>query len=804
MAIAARRPLVALLSATLFFAAGFAAAAPAAATADPASAPAPAPATPTAGAAASQSVTDVVLGIGASEDLQRASLARLEQAGRWREWSDRVEAQQAGFDAFPASAAATGELVDTITRARRLRALHGEAATSIDELAAAARQLQHDRRALEADARKWHEGSSLLQGLAVPAPVQERTVAMEVRIQATIARVREHQNFVLVALDRAVALQARIEDARAMVAAQEAGIRARRIRLEESSLRQVAAAPARFDVVKAEVATAWRSLAGYLARDVAHLAGFFFGALALTGWLFAREPRDAPPPQRAYGHPMAASLLIALMVLWWLAPDPPTLFYEVMLMLLPIPAAVVARGALATTASLTLYGIALATMLIPLRAIIEASPLADRILLLLQAASIGVPVALDLRHGRLQTALRWASPGTVRGAALFVLAEAAVTVFHVFFGFTGPGRSLRAGMGSILGFSLVFGSTAVAVYGAILALLASPLFRWLRSARDADPAMLRTIRQVLGLLAILGVVIVTLGMFGLGPRLLLAAQSLNAATLEVGTVSVAVNAIVTALGLAIATVVLTGLTGFLLDREIVPRLSLRPGAGYAIVTFTRWAIVITGAVLTLASLGIDMTKITLLASAVGVGIGFGLQNVVNNFISGLIIIVERPVGVGDLIEVGTLSGEVMHIGIRASIVRTEQGAEVVVPNGELVSKEVVNWTRSDRQRRYDIDVDVAPDSDPERVMRVLAEAAGDVPDIMTSPAPRVMFKGFSGSALNFTLLAWVPTVDVELQVQNALRVAILRQFAAAGIVIRFPGFDLHVQAAGEGARPAAG
>ena len=165
------------------------------------------------------------------------------------------------------------------------------------------------------------------------------------------------------------------------------------------------------------------------------------------------------------------------------------------------------------------------------------------------------------------------------------------------------------------------------------------------------------------------------------------------------------------------------MTGFILDREIVPLLQLRPGAGYAVVTFTRWVIVIVGAILTLAALGVDPAKVTLVAGALSVGIGFGLQNVVNNFVSGLILIVERPVGVGDLIEVGPLTGEVKRIGIRSSTVRTGQGAEVIVPNSELVSKEVVNWTRSDRQRRYDIDVGVAYGSEPEHVMRLLVEAA---------------------------------------------------------------------------------
>ena len=116
-----------------------------------------------------------------------------------------------------------------------------------------------------------------------------------------------------------------------------------------------------------------------------------------------------------------------------------------------------------------------------------------------------------------------------------------------------------------------------------------------------------------------------------------------------------------------------------------------------------------------------------------------------------------------------------------------------MPNADLVSKEVVNWTRSDRQRRYDIDVGVATGSEPEQVMRLLVEAAGDVPEIMTNPAPRAMFKGFSDSSLDFTLLAWVPTVDAGLQAQNALRVAVLRKLDEAGIAV--PAARPHVAAA---------
>jgi hypothetical protein len=750
-------------------------------------------AAPAGPAAPPTTVTDTVTHVTASEDLQRAALARLEQAGRWQELGKRAAALEEAFEGLVASPAAKAELIDVITQARQLRALRGDVSTVVGELGSIARQLEHDRAALDSDARKWREHLLLLDGQHVPAQILERAQSTAAKLQGTSARVREYQDDALLALDRAVALLARIDDARARVASQEERIRAQRLQLERSSLWQLVAVPARFDLIADEVRTAWRLLGSYVARDGTYLAGLFLGVLALTGWLFMRgAEQGAASAQHAYGQPLAASLLIALMAVWWLAPDPPTLFYEALLLLLPIPAAMLARSALAAPIPLTLYGVAVATMLIPIRGVIEASAITGRLLLLLQAVTIAVPVAVDLYHGRLQKAFRWANAGVVRAAAVLVLAVAAVTAFHVIFGFTGPAGSLRAGVGSILGFGLVFGASAVALYGAVLALLATPALRWLRSAHNADPALLRAVRMALGALAVGGVVIVTLGIYGLIPTLLLASQSLMGATLEVGTVSIAANAIVTALGVAVATLVLMGLTGFILDREVVPRLGLRPGAGFAMITFTRWAIVIIGAALTLAALGIDMAKVTLLASAVGVGIGFGLQNVVNNFVSGLILIVERPVGVGDVIERGTLSGTVTRIGIRSSTVRTGQGAEVIVPNGELVSKEVVNWTRSDRQRRYDIDVGVAPNSDPEQVMRVLVEAAADVPEIMTSPAPRVMFKGFGDSALNFTLLAWVPTVDVGLPAQNALRVAILRKLDAAGIAIPFPQRDVHV------------
>ena len=759
---------------------------------------APAPGPPPAKPAATATVAETIAELLASEKLQRSVLQRLEETAAPRDLPERIGELEAEADALAANARATAESMQPIDLDRRLRALQRAASTIVDGLGPLVRRLEHDGNALEADARGRHEGLAFLDKQLVPAPILERARAIDAKAERVIASVRERRDALLPLFGRALALQARTDDVRSLITAQWDSVRAQRLQLQELRLWQLGTARAQFSLIAAELRSTWSVLHDYLALESPGLAGVFLAILALCIWLFTRSSDQAEgSAPRAYGHPVAASLLIALMAVWWLAPDPPVLFYETLLLLVPLPAAMVARRALPAPIPLTLYGLAVSTMLLVLRRTTDASAIADRVLLLMQVASVVLPVAIDLRQGRLLPALRPVNPGIVRIAAFLMFAAGAVTVFNAIFGFAGPTRSLRAGVGSIVGWGLVFGATSVALYGACLALIATPMVRWLRSARNADPALLRAVRLVLTLLTITGVALLTLGSLGLAPTLRAGIDSMLGVTLEVGSVAIAGKAVATALVVALATFVLAGVTSFILDREIVPLLQLRPGAGYAAVTFTRWVIVIIGAILTLAALGVDPAKVTLVAGALSVGIGFGLQNVVNNFVSGLILIVERPVGVGDLIEVGPLTGEVKRIGIRSSTVRTGQGAEVILPNSELVSKEVVNWTRSDRQRRYDIDVGVAYGSEPEHVMRLLVEAAGEVPEIMKFPAPSAMFRGFGDSSLDFRLMAWVHTIDVGLQAQNGLRIAILRKLDQAGIAIPFPQRDLHVYTAGD-------
>ena len=370
--IAARRALTATVAVVLWFAAL------------PAGAETATPATPPVAATPPATVTESVTNVIASEDLQRATLARLEQAGRWQELGKRATALEQAFEGLAASPGEKAELIDVITLARQLHTLRGELSSIVNELESTARQLEHDRAALDADARKWRERLSLLDGQHVPPQILERARSTEAKVQSAGARIRVYQDNALLDLDRSVALLARVDNARARAASQEERIRAQRLQFERASLWQLVAMPAHFDIVADQVRTGWRLLGTYLSRDGAYLAGLFLGVLALTGWLFIRGARQgAGAAQRAYGQPLAASLLIALMAVWWLAPDPPTLFYEALLLLLPIPAAMLAGRVLAAPIHWTLYGIAAATILIPIRLVIEASAVANRSLLLL-------------------------------------------------------------------------------------------------------------------------------------------------------------------------------------------------------------------------------------------------------------------------------------------------------------------------------------------------------------------------------------------------------------------------------------
>ncbi len=225
---------------------------------------------------------------------------------------------------------------------------------------------------------------------------------------------------------------------------------------------------------------------------------------------------------------------------------------------------------------------------------------------------------------------------------------------------------------------------------------------------------------------------------------------------------------------------------FVLEEEVYPNWQLGPGVPYAMSTIAHYVVLILGFLMALNVIGVNPSNYpayTVLAGALGVGLGFGLQNIMNNFVSGIILLFERPIKVGDVIQVDTSIGTVEKIGIRASIIRITNGSEVIMPNGNLISNPVTNWTFSDRRRVIDIPIAVAAKSDPQRVMAILVETAKANPSVLTNPPPQVLFTSLTGATLNFELKAWTAKQDLWTQTKSELFLAISAALARENIVM---------------------
>jgi len=261
---------------------------------------------------------------------------------------------------------------------------------------------------------------------------------------------------------------------------------------------------------------------------------------------------------------------------------------------------------------------------------------------------------------------------------------------------------------------------------------------------------------------------------------------------KVGEITISPTGIFAALAVALVGVLLTRLLQRWLETQVLPRTAFEPGLQNSVSALIGYAGLIAAVSLGLATLGLDLQKIAFVAGALSVGIGFGLQSIVSNFVSGIILLAERPIRVGDIIEVKGESGWVRKISVRATEVETYERASMIVPNSELISGVVKNWTHGNPTSRIIVKIGVGYDSDPEQVRSILGAVAAEHPLVLTSPQPRVLFARFGDSALEFELRCLVANVDQSLNVTSDLNFAILQRFRAAGISIPFPQREVKI------------
>jgi small-conductance mechanosensitive channel len=272
-----------------------------------------------------------------------------------------------------------------------------------------------------------------------------------------------------------------------------------------------------------------------------------------------------------------------------------------------------------------------------------------------------------------------------------------------------------------------------------------------------------------------------------------AAKGILGVGVSLGSMKITFESLILAGGIVYGSFIVSRLIQKLFIERELSRRRVERGVRLSISGLAHYALIFIGFLLGIFSLGFDLTKMTIVLSALGVGIGFGLQNIVNNFVCGITLLIERPVRVGDYIELDNNWAEIKQIGLRATTVQTFDYADIIVPNAELISNRVTNWTLSTRVVRVIIPVGVAYGSNLEQVIEILLACAGDNPSVAGFPSPQALFLKFGESALEFELRAWVGDADEKLRVTSDLHQEVCKRFREANIEIAFPQRDLHLR-----------
>jgi small-conductance mechanosensitive channel len=269
----------------------------------------------------------------------------------------------------------------------------------------------------------------------------------------------------------------------------------------------------------------------------------------------------------------------------------------------------------------------------------------------------------------------------------------------------------------------------------------------------------------------------------------------------VGTAEISVLKLALFVAALVAVVLAARALGNLVGSRLLQRTAMDPGLQYAIGRFTYYGALTVGLLIALQTSGIQVGSVAVVLGALGVGIGFGLQHIVTNFVGGLILLVERPISVGDRIEVAGTGGRVARIGARSTTVITGDNITMIIPNAEFVTQRVINWSHGDPRVRIRLPVGVAYGSDLATVERVLAEVAAAHPAVLADPPPQVFFAEFGDSALNLELAVWTRELaPTPRRLRSDPNFAIDAAFRRHGITIPFPQRDLHLRS--EAAGPA--
>ena len=525
--------------------------------------------------------------------------------------------------------------------------------------------------------------------------------------------------------------------------------------------------------------------------------------LPLIVWLVYRS-RLARTPGAPADHvalalrrPVSTWLLLSMLSLLAFEPDAPVLVQEAALLLALVPlwrllprATVRALGAWPYLA-IGLYG------LNSLSLAVAADGGWYRILLLvLDAAAIGLTAwMLRVRNAPAQSAAEQRLQNMVRKFAWVVMAILAVAAASNVAGNVSLSEMLTGAVIDSGYMALLLYAGVGAGLGLLRTLLGQPELAGRRLVQRDGPALERGARRLLTLGAVAGWLVYSADLFRVWRSFRAAAAWLMQLGVEIGEVSVRLGD-VTVFVVAIwgALWVARGMRQLLRD-ELAGHVGLPRGVGSSIASLSYYGMLAVGFLVALSAAGFKVSQLALVFGALGVGIGFGLQNVVNNFVSGLVLMFERPIQPGDVVDAAGCSGSVREIGLRATIIRTFDGAEVIVPNGLLLGGNLTNWTMFDRSRRIEVTVRLDYGTDPATVLSVLDAAARGTPGIAQAPAPEALLTGYDDNALSFVVRAWVDDLNGLLAVRSNLLARIAAALGAAGLALAPDKLDLYLRRA---------
>jgi potassium-dependent mechanosensitive channel len=524
------------------------------------------------------------------------------------------------------------------------------------------------------------------------------------------------------------------------------------------------------------------------------ILAFAFGAVRrqIQRWQAAGE--TASSALKVFQHPYAAALVVTSLIATSPLAQIPLTVRGLFAALSILPIILLTQQAVGAPGLSGLYALGGLFVLDTVRQAFVGASLIDQVLLVSETLAGLVVAGWMLGHVR-------RSPGATAGPSGMPALRLGTQLFLLMFtiglvaaslGYVRLAHLVTSGM-------LAGGALAVALYAfvqVVSGVLACALRFWplqaLQMVLHHRDLLERRLYKVLLWAAMLAWLGRYLDYFGLWEPTLSLGQAVLASKLERGAISLSVGDVLAFVLTVVGAYLLSAFLRFILDEDVYPRLRITPGQAYATSSLLHYVLMAVGGVVGLGLLGVDMTRMTVLVGAFGVGIGFGMQSVVNNFVSGLILLFERPIHVGDAVELGALQGVVRRIGIRASVVHTWQGADIIVPNSQLVTEQVTNWTLTDQLRRIDLQVGVNYGAAPDQVIALLETVARAHPQVLRAPPPQAFFMGYGDSAINFTLFAWPDHFNHWGQVKSDLTAAVYEAVYAAGMSFPFPQRDVRV------------